>query len=60
MNLWIIVVVVFFKKKTDSIAIIHTGIFNILPKGKLSSDSNLIFVKSFPYLVGLTSLVTSI
>ena len=57
MNLWIIVVTFL---KTDLTAIIHTGIFNNLPEGKLSSASNLIFIKSFSCLVGMLPLIISI
>ena len=47
--------------KTDLTTIIKTEIFNILPKGKLlSSESNLIFIKSFLYLIGLSPFIDSI
>ena len=57
MSLWIIA---FVFCKTDSTAIIHTGMFNTIPKVKLSSDSNLLFIKPFSYIVGTLSLIALI
>ena len=39
---------------------IKLGIVDILPKGKSSSDSNQIFMKSFLYSVGLPQFIVSI
>ena len=44
----------------DPTAIIHIGILYILPKGKSSFDSNLIFMKFLPYLNGLPPVIVSI
>ena len=49
-----------FLKKTDLTIITHRGIFNILPKGKSSSDSNLIFIKLVSYSIGSLPLINSI
>ena len=46
--------------RADATAIIMSRISNVLPKGKSTSDSNLIFMKSFLYLIGSSSFITSI
>ena len=56
MSLWKIVVAFL---KNGPTAIIHTGILNILLKNRSSSNLNLIFMNSFPCLIGLPPLIVS-
>ena len=49
-----------FFLRTDATTIIMSRILNVLPKGKSSSDSNLIFMKSFLYSTGSSSFSVSI
>ena len=47
-------------EKTDLVTIIMLRILDILPKGKSSSDSNLIFMKSFLYSIVSLLFIVSI
>ena len=49
-----------FYSRTDAATIIISRILNVLLEGKSSSDSNLIFMKSFLYLIGSSSFIISI
>ena len=47
-------------EKTDLTTIIKKGMLNSLTKGKSSFDSNLIFIKSFLYLIDSPPFIVSI
>ena len=50
----------YFFSRTDAVTIVMSKILNVLPKGKSTSDSNLILTKFFMYTVGSSSFITLI